>query len=365
MTSTATHDHKRGEDARARINILSEIPDDWRKAIRRWALLNRSKRSLVDGESAPDRNDEYLFYQTLVGMWPSASDVHLADIKTRLVRYMHKAGKEAKVHTSWINPNNAYDMAMEKFIEKTLKLSKSNRFLDSFLSFHGRIARMGAINSLAQVLIKLTSPGVPDTYQGCELWDFSLVDPDNRQLVNYDKRKHLLKNLQPLLAVPGLEDGEHRAELLLEMLNHWENGQIKQFVTACCLRFRRKHPDLFLEGDYLPLQVAGERADHVVAFARHTNGKFSITVAPRLVAGLMEPELNWPVKSAWGNTHIILPPGLSGQETLMDIFTLRSLSVTTHDGQSALDLKQIFKLWPFALLSNNLKKERNAQKSSS
>ncbi|VAX32978.1 Malto-oligosyltrehalose synthase [hydrothermal vent metagenome] len=354
MTATATHDHKRGEDARARINILSEIPDDWRKAIRRWALLNRSKRSLVDGGYAPDRNDEYLFYQTLVGMWPLATDMPLADIKTRLVRYMHKAGKEAKVHTSWINPNNAYDMAVEKFIDKALKPSKSNRFLDSFLSFHGRIARMGAINSLAQVLIKITSPGVPDTYQGCELWDFSLVDPDNRQPVDFDKRKHLLKNLQPLLAVSTEEDAKHRAELLLEMLDHWENGQIKLFVTACCLHFRRKHPDLFLEGDYLPLQVTGEQADHVVAFARYANGKFALTVAPRLVAGLMEPELNWPVKSAWGNTHVLLPPGLSGQETLVDLFTRQPLSIATHDGQSTLDLKQIFNLWPFALLSSNL-----------
>ena len=173
------HDHKRGEDARARINILSEIPDDWRKAIRRWALLNRSKRSLVDGEHAPDRNDEYLFYQTLVAMWPPANDMPLEDIKTRMVRYMHKATKEAKIHTSWINPNNAYDKAVEKFIDKALKPSKSNRFLDSFVAFQKRVSRMGAINSLAQVLIKITSPGIPDTYQGRELWDFSLVDPDN------------------------------------------------------------------------------------------------------------------------------------------------------------------------------------------
>jgi (1->4)-alpha-D-glucan 1-alpha-D-glucosylmutase len=356
MTATATHDHKRGEDARARINILSEIPDDWRKAIRRWALLNRSKRSLVDGEYAPDRNDEYLVYQTLVGIWPATRDVSLADIKTRLVRYMHKAGKEAKVHTSWINPNNAYDLAVEKFIDKALKPSRSNRFLDSFLSFQERIGRMGALNSLAQVLIKITSPGVPDTYQGCELWDFSLVDPDNRQPVDYDKRKHLLENLMPLLTA-NPEDAGHRAETLHAMLDHWEDGQIKLFVTACCLRFRREHPDLFLEGDYLPLNVAGERADHVVAFARLANGKFSITVAPRLVAGLMEPELNWPVKSAWGDTHIILPPGLLGQATPVDLFTRQPLSVTTRDSQSTLDLKLVLKLWPFALLGGNLKQK--------
>jgi len=353
MTATATHDHKRGEDARARINILSEIPDDWRKAIRRWALLNRSKRSLVDGEYAPDRNDEYLFYQTLVGMWPAA-DPSLENIKTRLVRYMHKAGKEAKVHTSWINPNNAYDEATEKFIDKALKPSRSNRFLDSFLTFQKRISRMGAINSLAQVVLKITSPGVPDTYQGRELWDFSLVDPDNRQPVDYDLLKRLLKNLQPLLAFPGGMNAGRRAETLLNMLDHWESGQIKMFVTACCLRFRRDHPDLFLEGDYLPLNVAGEQADHVVAFARQKKGKFSITVAPRRVASLMEPELKWPVKSVWDETHIILPPGLLGKETLYDRFTRQPLPITPRDGQSTLDLKHVFALWPFALLSGDL-----------
>ena len=354
MTGTATHDHKRGEDARARINILSEIPDDWRKAIRRWALLNRSKRSLVDGEYAPDRNDEYLFYQTLVGMCPPANGLSLEDVKARLVGYMLKAGKEAKVHTSWINPNNAYDKAVETFIEKALKPSRSNRFLDSFLAFQERISRMGAINSLAQVLIKITSPGIPDTYQGCELWDFSLVDPDNRHPVDFDHRKRLLQDLEPLLAVPSKLDAGSRTGSLLEMLDHWENGLIKMFVTACCLRFRRNHPDMFLEGDYLPLHVEGERADHVVAFARQSNGRFSITVAPRLVAGLMEPELKWPVNSVWEGTHIILPPGLSGQETFRDLFTQQPLAITMRDGQSTLALAHVFALWPLALLVDHL-----------
>ncbi len=353
MTATATHDHKRGEDARARINILSEIPDDWRKAIRRWALLNRSKRSLVDGEYAPDRNDEYLFYQTLVGMWPPANSMSLEDIKTRLVRYMQKAGKEAKVHTSWINPNNAYDKAVEKFIDKALKPVKSNRFLDSFLTFQERVSRMGAINSLAQVLLKITSPGVPDTYQGCELWDFSLVDPDNRRTVDFDHRKRLLQNLQPLLAVPSEQDVRSRTESLREMLDHWENGQIKMFVTACCLRFRREHPDLFLEGDYLPLQVTGKHADNVVAFARQIGEKFSITIAPRLVASLMEPELEWPKNSSWEGTHIILPSGFLEKQTLYDLFTRQPLPITLQGGQSTLDLTQVFSCWPFALLTND------------
>ncbi len=354
MTATATHDHKRGEDARARINILSEIPDDWRKIIRRWALLNRSKRSLVDGEYAPDRNDEYLFYQTLVGMWPPDADLSLENVKTRLILYMQKAGKEAKVHTSWINPNNAYDEAVEKFIGKVLKPSKSNRFLDSFIVFHERVSRMGAINSLAQVLIKITSPGIPDTYQGCELWDWSLVDPDNRQPVDFDHRKRLLQNLEPLLAVPSPLDAGSRTRDLLQMLDLWENGKIKMFVTACCLRLRKNHPELFLEGDYLPLTVTGEHADHVVAFARQNHEKLSITIAPRRVAHLMEPELKWPVNSLWEGTHIVLPPGLSEKETLQNLFTRQPLPITVRDGQSTLDLTHVFALWPLALLVDDL-----------
>jgi (1->4)-alpha-D-glucan 1-alpha-D-glucosylmutase len=354
LTATATHDHKRGEDARARLNILSEIPEDWRKAIRRWAMLNRAKRSLIDDEYAPDRNDEYLFYQTLVGIWPPGTGVSLEQVKTRLIDYMFKANKEAKVHTSWINPNNAYDEAVKKFIEKALKPSKNNRFLDSFLAFHERISRMGMVNSLAQVLLKTTSPGIPDTYQGCELWDLSLVDPDNRQPIDFDHRKQLLKDLEPLLAPPSPLDKERRMGRLLEMLNHWENGHIKMFVTACSLRFRRSQPDLFLDGDYLPLQVEGERADHVVAFARQSGGQVAITVAPRRVASLMEPELKWPVHSVWKNTHVILPQGLSGKETFHELFTQNSVSVTIRDDQSILDLENVFSFWPLALLVKDL-----------
>jgi (1->4)-alpha-D-glucan 1-alpha-D-glucosylmutase len=354
LTATATHDHKRGEDTRARLNILSEIPEDWRKAIRRWAMLNRAKRSWVDEEYAPDRNDEYLFYQTLIAIWPPGDAVSLEHIKTRMIEYMDKASKEAKVHTSWINPNNAYDEAVKKFIEKALKPSKNNRFLDSFLAFQQRVARMGALNSLAQVLLKITSPGVPDTYQGCELWDLSLVDPDNRHPVDFTHRKLLLQELQPLLTLPSSLDKGSRQARLLEMLDHWESGHIKMFVTACCLRFRRSQPDLFLDADYLPLQVEGERADHVVAFARQGGGKIAITVAPRLVASLMEPELKWPVHSLWKNTRVVLPSGLSGKTMFHDLFTHNTASVTTHGDRSTLDLENVFSCWPLALLVENL-----------
>jgi len=354
LTATATHDHKRGEDARARLNILSEIPEDWRKAIRRWAMLNRTKRSWIDGEYAPDRNDEYLFYQTLVAVWPPGTEASLEQIKTRMIDYMFKANKEAKVHTSWINPNNAYDEAVKKFINKALKPSKNNRFLDSFRTFQERIARMGTVNSLAQVLLKITSPGIPDTYQGCELWDLSLVDPDNRQPVDFECRKRLLRELAPLLTIPSPLDKKSQTDRLLAMLDHWEKGHIKMFVTACCMRFRRSRPDLFLDGDYVPLQVEGEHADHVVAFARQGDGNISITVAPRLAASLMEPELKWPVHSLWEGTHIILPPGLSGKETFHDLFTQNTVSISTRNDLSILELKNVFSIWPLALLVEDL-----------
>lgn len=352
MTATATHDHKRGEDLRARLNVLSEIPDEWRKAMRRWSMLNRSKRTLIQEAFAPDRNDEYLFYQTLVGMWPIEPwhPASLETIKTRVTDYMLKATKEAKVHTSWINPNQEYDDAIKKFIQKALKPTKSNRFLDSFLAFQERIAKMGAINSLAQVMLKITSPGIPDTYQGCELWDLSLVDPDNRRPVDYELRGKYLQELEPLLETPGKIDPGERAAALGDMLDHWQDGRIKLFVTACGLRLRKNRPLLFLDGDYIPLQVDGERSDHIVAFARQHKGKTVVTVAPRLVATLMEPDLNWPVDSIWGNTKIILPQGLADRDHFHDLFTQNRIPVFQEEGQACLYLKTVLSLWPLALL---------------
>ena len=352
MTATATHDHKRGEDVRARLNVLAEIPDEWRKAIRRWSMLNRSKRTPIQEEFAPDRNDEYLFYQTLVGMWPAgpADEVSLETVKTRLTDYMLKATKEAKVRTSWINPNQEYDAAIIKFICKTLKPSKSNRFLDSFLSFQERIAKVGAINSLAQVAIKLTAPGIPDTYQGCELWDLSLVDPDNRRPVDYELRRKYLQELEPLLAIPSNMDPGKRAASLHDLLDHWQDGRIKLFITACGLRLRKNRPHLFLEGDYISLQVEGERADHVVAFARQHKGKTVVTVTPRLAATLMQPDLNWPVDSIWENTKIILPQGLADRDHFQDLFTRNRIPIIEEEGQACLYLKTALSLWPLALL---------------
>ncbi|MCH8158124.1 MAG: malto-oligosyltrehalose synthase, partial [Nitrospinae bacterium] len=201
FSATATHDHKRGEDVRARINVLSEIPGEWEKTVHGWAAINQSKRIDVDGELAPDRNEEYLFYQTLLGVWTSRYEnpAHLPELIERLVRYMDKAVKEAKVHGTWTDPNEAYGSAVERFIREVLDPAKDNPFLESFLAFQKRISPLGAVNSLAQVVFKIAAPGVPDFYQGTELWDLSLVDPDNRRPVDFTARRRALAELQRLL----------------------------------------------------------------------------------------------------------------------------------------------------------------------
>ncbi len=353
MTTTATHDHKRGEDVRARLNVLSEIPDEWRKAVRRWSIINRSKRRQVGDQIAPDRNDEYLLYQTLIGMWPPQplDRIDLPELTQRLTAYMQKAAKEAKIHTSWINPNAEYDQALEQFIRAILTLSKTNRFPESFTLFQERVARMGVVNSLSQVLLKIASPGIPDLYQGTELWDLSLVDPDNRRAVDFDHRKRILGEIKTLL--DGNPAPEKKREALEDLLNHWQDGRIKMFITACGLRFRREHPEMFLEGDYLPLQVEGDKANHIVAFARQAGRKACIAVAPRLAAALMEPDLGWPLgNTAWKDTRIFLPPTMAGPDKLTDVFTGTGADLSSEGKSVAVPLDAVLSTLPLALLTN-------------
>ncbi|PIQ96047.1 MAG: malto-oligosyltrehalose synthase [Nitrospinae bacterium CG11_big_fil_rev_8_21_14_0_20_56_8] len=353
LNSTATHDHKRGEDARCRINVLSEIPDEWRKVIRRWSLVNRSKRSLVDNTQYPDRNDEFLLYQTLVGMWPMppGSTQQLPKLAERLVKYMQKATNESKVHTSWINPNLKYHDALKKFIERLLAPGKNNRFLQTFLSFHEPAARAGTINSLAQVVLKSTLPGIPDFYQGTELWDLSLVDPDNRQPVDYALRRKFLQEIKSLL--PGeepREPGLHR-KTVLELLDNWMDGRIKLFITACVLRHRRAHPQLFLKGDYQPLTVEGPRAEHVVAFARQKDEEATIAILPRLCARFMAPGVPWPVGEAfWQDTRVLLPANLANSVPLQELFTREPVEIHEVEKQSSISVGKALSVLPVACL---------------
>ncbi|MGO8752009.1 MAG: malto-oligosyltrehalose synthase [Thermoguttaceae bacterium] len=266
LICTSTHDTKRSEDVRARISVLSEIPLLWRAAVNRWARLNRRHRRDVAGQPAPSRNEEYLFYQNLLGVWPlePPDTTHRGQLADRMQQYMEKATREAKLHTSWINPNAEYDAAVRQFVAAVLDDHPKNRFLADFRLFWERVVNWGLYSALSQVVLKLTSPGVPDIYQGQELWDFSLVDPDNRRPVDFAPRRELLAELQARVC----QGAESLFTLARQLAENPRDPRSKLFVTWRTLQLRRENPDLFQHGDYVPLDVEGPRARHVCAFAR-------------------------------------------------------------------------------------------------
>ena len=248
--------------------MLSEIPHLWRKAVNRWARLNRRHHREVAGQPAPSRNDEYLFYQSLVGVWPlgPVNGEDLRELAARLAAYMEKATHEAKVHTSWINPDAEYDAAIREFVSAVLDDHAKNRFLAEFRHFHEQVVNWGLYGALSQILLKLTSPGVPDIYQGQELWDFSLVDPDNRRPVDFALRRKMLARLRK-------DAGRNDRSLLAlarQLAQDPRDPRLKLLVTWRVLQYRRQHADLFRLGDYIPLDVIGPQAKHVCAFARAT-----------------------------------------------------------------------------------------------
>jgi (1->4)-alpha-D-glucan 1-alpha-D-glucosylmutase len=298
------HDTKRSEDVRARINVLSEIPDLWGEHVYRWALANAELKQTEDDVAAPDANDEYLLYQTLVGAWPleATDDAAHEVFVERVVRYMEKATREAKEHTSWINPNEAYDAGLEHFIRSILRRTGDNQFLRDIGQFQEPVARVGMVNALAQTAVKLTAPGIPDVYQGQELWDLSLVDPDNRRPVDYALRRRMLESLAPRM------EEDDRTALARELMDSWRDGRAKLYLTACALRLRAELPAAFTGGAYLPLRAEGERADHVFAYARTGGRETAVTVVPRLVATLTRGRgMTVPAAEDWGDTRLELP----------------------------------------------------------
>lgn len=307
MLSSSTHDSKRSEDVRARINVLSEIPAAWRLRLRHWREWNRSKKRVIEDQPAPTCNDEYLVYQTLVGMWPGQSldEVGAKQFSDRIEQYMLKAVREAKEQTSWANTNEEYEAALVSFIRTILERDPKNEFLTDFIEFHRRIANAGALNSLSQCLLKITAPGVPDIYQGNELYDFSLVDPDNRRLVDYAARKTLLEQLQsvpvPLQIWPSQISTEQTGSRLTDL----ENGALKLYLTWKTLGLRMKEASLFRDGEYKPLTVSGQKSAHLVAFAREFEGRTAIVAAPRLCATLLNEKIETICNAEiWGDTQI-------------------------------------------------------------
>jgi (1->4)-alpha-D-glucan 1-alpha-D-glucosylmutase len=339
MLATSTHDTKRSEDVRARINVISEVPDEWRAAVARWSRINRNKKRRLETGYAPDRNDEYLLYQTLFGVWPleELDADALAVVRQRIEDYLFKAAREAKVHTSWINPNLEYEEATREFVRALLG-SDQSLFLQDLTTVVRRLSVPGLYNSLSQVLLKLTVPGVPDTYQGNETWDFSLVDPDNRRPVDFARRDHMLRELEETLGTPDA----NRLRGLLEKL---EDGRAKLYLTWKVLQRRRAATELFRDGDYAVLSVEGQQADRVCAFARRHREACVVVVAPRFMAqDHIAGQL--PLGSVWRDTQIVVPEA----GVFENILTGEMIRTVTDGERELLRLAAVFESFPAALL---------------
>ena len=325
LLATSTHDTKRSEDVRARIASLSEIPDEWNDAVRRWSAMNQKHRREIEGEPAPDANEEYLLYQTLLGAWPLVGlrDDNRDDFTRRIQDYMSKAVREAKVNSSWLEPNTAWEDAVRNFVAALLAPGGRNRFPQSLIPLATRIAQIGALNSLVQTVLKLTCPGVPDFYQGTELWDFSLVDPDNRRPVDYVRRQQCL--MEAAHTVPQ------------ELLENWRDGRIKMFVIHRLLGLRRDCEGLFAGGSYTAAVVEGSLGEKVVAFERRCGNGAVLVVVPRHTAALGF----FPLGEVWAGTHV-LPRQASPR--WRDVFTGRM-----HSGDM-LTVADVFAELPFAVL---------------
>ncbi len=345
MLASSTHDSKRSEDVRARINVLSEIPGLWRLNLRRWRDWNRGKKRLLNGRFAPNRNDEYLLYQTLVGAWPAENldDAGWQSFAERIENYLLKAVRESKELTSWANNNLDYEAALQHFIRAILDRRPKNRFYPDFSQFHQRISRVGMFNSLSQSLLKMTSPGVPDIYQGNELWDFSLVDPDNRRPVDYEKRRTALGPL-----TNERPQGE-RLDQIRKLLSNMENGLIKLYLTQKTLCLRKAQADIFQRGTYLPLSAQGSHAENILGFARQHQDRSVIVAVPRLCATLLGDAFESPCnESLWSDTVLEIPSTSRG--CYHNAFTGECIPVHGDGGRAVLSAAKLFRDFPVALL---------------
>ena len=349
MLATSTHDSKRSEDVRARMDVVSEMPGLWRLRVREWRRFNRVHRSKVNEKPAPSPNDEYLLYQTLIGAWPLEplqSENDWQSFSQRIENYMLKAMREAKENTSWINRNGEYETAVSSFVKALLSPHEQNRFLNDFVPFQRRIARMGVWNSLSQTLLKLTCPGVPDIYQGNDLWDFSLVDPDNRRPVEYGRHRQVFESIRRL-------SGEANSVAAAELLKTPEDGRLKLYVIWKTLCLRKEYPDVFRSGDYVPLEVRGAKANHAVAFMRKFENTSLIVIVPRLVSGLLNSLERSPVGAeVWNDTSIQLPECICSR-SYHDIFTGETLAVERTNVDSRIHMANALLNFPLLLCLQN------------
>ncbi|HEY0335872.1 MAG TPA: malto-oligosyltrehalose synthase, partial [Burkholderiales bacterium] len=339
MLATSTHDNKRSEDVRARIDVLSEMPDEWRTLLRRWERMNRNKKVLVEKSPAPDANDEYLLYQTLLGTFaPDDMDASaVTKYCERIQAYMLKAVREAKVHSGWINPDTEYENAVSEFVRALLASSSRNLFLKDLCTRSRMLAWCGMLNSLSMTLLKLASPGVPDIYQGNETSDFSLVDPDNRRAVDYSKRGQLLDQLAQL------EKSSRLADDVKRLAASGLDGSAKTWIIWRTLALRKNEPDLFRDSHYVPLQAHGAHAEHVIAFMRRRGTRAVVAVAGRLWMKLGTREAQLPLGVMWGDTAIDAGP-LTGN--LVNVLTGETVQVR----EGRIRVGEAMRSFPAALL---------------
>lgn len=321
LNATGTHDTKRSEGVRSRINVLSEMPEAWQSHLQLWAKLNAKHKEEVDGRATPDRNEEYFLYQTLLGVWPLERG-SCETLVERVQAYLVKATREAMVHTRWTRPNQLHEKALQQFVARILSPAAED-FLGDFRPFQSEIAYYGMVNSLAQMLLKIVSPGVADFYQGSELWDLRLVDPDNRAPVDFERRAALLEQL-------AREQAMDAVGLIGNLLEHWHDGRIKLFLVQKAIRFRRENAALFQEGEFLPLVTKGERRQNVVCFMRRRNGNQVLVAVPRWLSQVASSARS---QRDWQDAEVVLPADSSVR--WQSVFT--GHEVRTHEesgGQS-------------------------------
>lgn len=351
LTTTSTHDTKRGEDARIRIDALSEFADDWHQRLRRWSDLNASRRIERDGTSIPDPGEENLLYQALLGTWPfeGLTPENTPVYVERLQGFLEKSAREAKLNTSWTDQDPGYVQALRQFVAGILQDPEAAAFRADFEPFQRQLARVAVWHSLSQTLLKLTVPGIPDIYQGCELWDFSLVDPDNRRPVDYSQRRTLLEQIQH-----DLSSGLSRRELVRKLLEEAPSGAIKLDLTWCVLNDRKAHAALYEHGTYQPLTPTGPKQDHVLAFAREHQGASRLVLATRgLGPFVSDSHPSFRLDPAlWAETRIPLPDTTDPAGSVWtNLLTDQRLEPSQHDSMRVLDLSHVLADLPVALLA--------------
>ena len=347
MLATSTHDAKRSEDVRMRIDVISEMPAAWRLMVRRWSRMNRSYKCVVNGERAPTRNDEYFLYQTLVGSLPAgtlAGDA-LAAYAQRIEQVMLKSARESKAITSWMNPNLAYEAALSAFVQALLGRPEHNLFLDDLQANAAVFAWHGALNGLTMAAVKCLSPGVPDFYQGHEAIELSLVDPDNRRAIDFGRRRALLAEARQTAA------SSDRAPALRALLEHAVDGRAKFWVTWRALLLRREHDDMLRRSQYVALEVRGERASHVVAFARHDGPRWLLVIGMRLSVAFGRPPGEVPAASDWGDTVIVWPQAVATGAPARAPWLADAISGQKHaPHEGTLALADVLREFPVAAL---------------